>query len=62
MKSSGSRKPLFERLKAGLEEGIRHAKGEVRLKTTTVEMAVGPPEIGEEERTRFRQIDGLSSE
>jgi hypothetical protein len=27
-------KSLFERLKTGLEKGIRHARGEMELKTT----------------------------
>jgi hypothetical protein len=51
MKSARRRKPLFERLKSGLEEGVRHAKGEIALKTTTVEMPGRPPEIGAEELT-----------
>lgn len=46
MKSTRGRKPLFERLKSGLEEGIRHAKGEITLKTTIVDMPGRPPEIG----------------
>jgi hypothetical protein len=37
------RKPLFERLKAGLEEGIAHSRGELTLKT--VEIPEAPPEI-----------------
>ena len=37
------RKPFFERLKAGLQEGIAHARGELTLKT--VEVAEAPPEI-----------------
>ncbi len=38
-----SRKPLFERLKIGLEEAIAHEKGELTLKT--VEIPDAPPEI-----------------
>ena len=30
------RKPLFDRLKRGLNEGIAHAKGELTLKTVRV--------------------------
>ena len=45
MKSPKVRKPLFDRLKAGLEEGILHAKGEITLKTTTLELPDRPPEI-----------------
>jgi putative transcriptional regulator len=60
MKSSGGRKARFERLKSGLEEGIRHAKGEVTLKTKTVEMPDRPPEIGAVELTRLRRKSGMS--
>jgi putative transcriptional regulator len=45
MKSPNNRKPLAERLTASLEEAIRHAQGEVTLKTTTVEVPDEPPEI-----------------
>jgi putative transcriptional regulator len=37
------RKPLFERLKKGLKEGISHARGELALKTADVPEE--PPEI-----------------
>ena len=40
----GSR-PLAERLKTSLEEAIRHARGEITLKTTVVELPDEPPEI-----------------
>lgn len=38
-----TRKPLFERLKVGLEECIAHAKGELTLRT--IEVPEAPPEI-----------------
>jgi hypothetical protein len=38
-----ARKPLFDRLKTGLEEGIAHARGELTLKT--VEMPEAPSEV-----------------
>ena len=60
MKSPNGRKPLFERLKMGLEEGIRHAKGEITLKTTIVEMPDRPPEVGAEELTKLRLKNGMS--
>ncbi len=60
LKSSRGRKPLFERLKSGLEEGIRHAKREITLKTTTVEMPSRAPEIGARELTRLRIKSGMS--
>jgi putative transcriptional regulator len=37
------RKPLFDRLKAGLEEGISYSQGKLTLKT--VEVPEEPPEI-----------------
>ena len=54
------RKPLFERLKAGLEEAIRHANGEIELKTTVVKSPDPPPEVGAEELTKLR-VDGRMS-
>jgi putative transcriptional regulator len=60
MKSPKARKPLFERLKTGLEEGIRHAKGEITLKTTTRELPDRPPEVGAEELSKLRLKSGMS--
>ena len=60
MKTSKSREPLFERLKAGLEEGIRHMKGEIALKTTTLELPDRPPEVGAEELVNLRVARGMS--
>src|SRR4051812_46599322 len=60
MKSSKNRKPLFERLKTGLEEGIMHARGEITLKTYTLEMPDPPPEVRADELTRFRLESGMS--
>ena len=62
MKSPKRRKPLFERLRIGLEEGIRHAKGEITLKTTTLEMPDRPPEVGAEELTELRLASGMSQD
>jgi len=45
MKSPGARRPLAERLKTSLEEAIRHARGEITLKTTVVALPDEPPEI-----------------
>ena len=45
MKSPKGRKPLFERLKAGLEEAISHARGQITLRTTTYDLPEEPPEI-----------------
>jgi putative transcriptional regulator len=60
MKSRKDRKPFFERLKTGLEEGIRHARGEITLKTTTLEMPDRPPEVDAEELTKIRLTSGMS--
>ncbi len=43
---SRERKPLFDRLRKGLDEGIAHAKGELSLRTVT--MPEPPPEIDAE--------------
>jgi putative transcriptional regulator len=45
MKDTSKRLPLAERIRKGLEEAIRHARGEITLKTTTVEIPDEPPEI-----------------
>ena len=45
MSSPRVRKPLAERLRTSLEEAIRHARGEITLKTTVVELPDEPPEI-----------------
>jgi len=60
MKSPKGRNPLFERLKTGLQEGIRHAKGEITLKTTTFEIPDRPPQVGAEELTKLRLKSGMS--
>jgi putative transcriptional regulator len=60
MSSPRDRKPLFERLRAGLEEGIRHAKGEITLTTTTLEMPDQPPKISAKEVTSLRLKSGMS--
>ena len=52
------RKPLFERLKAGLEEGIAHAKGELTLKTVAVPEA--PPEIDAKTLVALREAAEMS--
>jgi hypothetical protein len=49
MNSPKYRKPLFERLKKGMEEVVRHARGGITLKTTVVEVPDLPPEIQPEE-------------
>ena len=52
------RKPLFERLKKGLEESIAHAKGELTLKVT--EVPEPPPEIDAETLVALREEASMS--
>jgi putative transcriptional regulator len=52
------RKPLFERLQAGLKEGIAHAKGELTLKTIKIPEA--PPEIDAETLVALREAAEMS--
>jgi putative transcriptional regulator len=62
MKSPKGRKPLFERLKTGMEEAIRHSRGEIALKTTAVEIPDPPPEIQPEELTELRVQNRMSQD
>ncbi len=45
MKDTSKHLPVAEQIRKGLEEAIRHARGEITLKTTTVELPDEPPEI-----------------
>ena len=56
--STRTRKPLFERLKQGLEEGIAHARGEITLRT--VVMPEKPPEIDAETLVSLRDQSAMS--
>lgn len=58
MMATKTRKPLFERLKTGLEEGIAHAKGELTLKTVVVPEA--PPEIDAKTLIALREAAHMS--
>ena len=53
-----ARKPFFERLKLGLEEGIANAKGELTLKT--VEIPEAPPEIDAKTLVALREEAAMS--
>jgi putative transcriptional regulator len=57
---SRKRKPLFEQIRQGLEEGMRHAKGEIALKTTVLELPDPPPEIRAADVTRIRLENEMS--
>ena len=52
------RNPFFERLKAGLEEGIAHARGEITL--TTIEYPDLPPEIDAKTLVALREEAAMS--
>lgn len=58
MSTRPPRKPLYERLKAGLEEGISFAKGALTLRT--IEVPEAPPEIDGETVAAIRQAAGMS--
>jgi len=51
-----TRKPIFQRLKTGLEEAIAHAKGELPLKTTDVRES--PPDTTKHAKDKKKGDDG----
>ncbi|MBI3462506.1 MAG: helix-turn-helix domain-containing protein [Planctomycetes bacterium] len=59
MMRNGRRKPLFERLKASLNEGIQFARGEMTLRTTTLPQDP-PPVPARRDVLRLRQRLGMS--
>jgi putative transcriptional regulator len=56
--SAKTRKPFFERLKTGLQEGIAHAKGDLTLKT--IEIPEPPPEIDAKTLVALREQAKMS--
>jgi len=60
MTNRRKRLPVAEQIRKGLEEAIRHAKGEIALKTTSLEMPDRPPEVGAKELTKLRLMSGMS--
>jgi putative transcriptional regulator len=60
IKSYRNQRPLFERLKSSLEDANRHAKGEITLKTTTVELPDKPPEVDADDVVRIRLDNQMS--
>jgi len=60
MKDQRKRLPVADRIRKGLEEAIRHAKGEITLKTTTLEFPDRPPQVGAEELTKLRLKSRMS--
>jgi hypothetical protein len=49
-----ARRPLLESLKTGFEDGIRHAKGEITLKTTVPEIPAPPSGVTANGLTKLR--------
>ncbi len=60
MKYKSKRRPVAEQIREGLEEAIHHAKGEITLKMTTLEMLERPLEVGAEELTKLGLKSGMS--
>lgn len=58
MIAKSKRRPLAERLKAGLSEAVQFAKGELSLRT--VQIPDPPPEIAAKEVTSLRTKSGMS--
>lgn len=58
MRKVAQRRPIFERLRASLEEGIQFARGELNLRTTLVPSR--PPRISSVEIVRLRKRMGMS--
>jgi putative transcriptional regulator len=62
MSENRKRLPVADQIRKGLEEAIRHAKGEITLKTTVVEIPEPPPAIQPEELTKLRLDNRMSQD
>ena len=60
MKNQPMRLSVADRIRKGLEEAIRHAKGEITLKTTIIELPDRPPEVRADELTKLRLSSQMS--
>ncbi len=60
MKDISKRLPVAAQIRKGLEEAVRHAKGEITLKTRTLEMPDRPPEVDASELIKLRLESGMS--
>jgi putative transcriptional regulator len=60
MMEKRKRLPVADQIRKGLKEAIRHARGEITLKTTVLEIPDRPPEIGADELTQLRLGSGMS--
>ena len=54
MKAPSKRLSVADQIRKGLTESIRHAKGEITLKTTVVKLPDRPPEVVAGELTKLR--------
>ena len=48
------RKPIFERLKEGLEEGVRHERGQMDLKSTELDIPSPPKDYEPDDIRKLR--------
>jgi putative transcriptional regulator len=62
MSENRKRLPVADQIRKGLEEAIRHARGEITLKTTMVEIPEPPPEIQPEELAKLRLDNRMSQD
>ena len=60
MTNQRKRLPVADQIRKGLEEAVRHARGEITLKTTSLEMPDRPPQVKAEEVTKLRLGSGMS--
>lgn len=58
MTGDNKRKPLYERLKTGLEEGVQYARGKLMLRSTV--LAAPPPRMNAEAIVTLRRRFGMS--
>lgn len=54
------RKPIFERLKEGLEEGISHERGELELATSKLEIPAPPKDYEPDDIRQLREALDMS--
>jgi putative transcriptional regulator len=60
MSSASKELSFFQRLKRGLEDGIRHARGEINLRTTIVNWPDPPPAYSARDIQRLRKHARMS--
>jgi putative transcriptional regulator len=54
------RPPVAEQIRKGLAEAILHAKGEITLKTTSLERPDPPPQVQANDLVKLRRQSGMS--